>query len=421
MKNSVVAIMLLAGSYGVYQFITRSGSADPGEFETVEPVSVTIGEPDSTSRMQTIGEDGPGKLPSALADPNFRLLTEPGNTISKGSNCSSGSSAATSASGAPQFVNRSDQALLDDLSGELNQPEPATQSEAPAAGPLTKVIPKPNKNKPPSEIAKNLRASASPPLSGEFNTATIVDTNILPTGGSQPSDLAPIWSQVERAVADEDFKGALATLSPLYSSLNLPDDQRQKLMQWLNVLAAKVIYSTEHNFSPVPYVIQPNETLADIANRWQVPADLVYNINQTKIFNPEMLEPGTELKKIEGPFRAEIDVSRNVLTLFLGNLFAGQFAVRLGTAGEIAAGSYRVVKKSAEGHTYYDSGGRQFPVGSPDNGYGENWIGLEKGLCLHAISDPSGNNERGCIGLNRKDAKDVFAILSSDSTVTILR
>ncbi len=102
-------------------------------------------------------------------------------------------------------------------------------------------------------------------------------------------------------------------------------------MPTLDALAGKVIYSDEHHLVPRPYVVGANESLVDIAGKWHVPAQLIYNVHQKALANPITdIQPGTQLKMIPGPFHAEVDLQSKVMTMFLGDLYAGRFPIRVG-------------------------------------------------------------------------------------------
>ncbi len=227
------------------------------------------------------------------------------------------------------------------------------------------------------------------------------------------------WARVDQLVEAKDFYGALRLLSQYYRRDDISGPQRQRLNGWLDALAGKVIFSTEHHLDQQPFTVS-NESLTDISSNWGVPAQLIYNINKAKIANPAFVDSGTELKVVRGPFSCEIDLSSNVMTLFLGNLYAGRYPVKIGISGNPRPGEYRVLAKSIVGHSWRDAAGNEYPPGSPQNGYGPNWIGLSESLCIHAVGSDVTGTHTGCIGLNSKDAKDVFGILGKTSLVKIV-
>ncbi len=279
-----------------------------------------------------------------------------------------------------------------------------------------------------TEVANttNEAASASMPAGRDFADAagTGFDTNVTQAGSElllPEKNINAAWAQVDRLVAANDFHAALKLLSPFYRSEELSGPQRQRLLGWLDALAGKVIFSAENYLADQPYTVGPNESLPDIAQKWKVPAQLIFNVNRDTVANPAIVSPGTKLKPLPGPFSSEIDLQAGVLTLFLGDLYAGRFPIVVGISGEPKPGDYSVMLKSAEGYTWRDSNGVDYPPGTPQNGYGENWIGLSGSLCIHAIAEDAAAGHHGCIGLKASDAADVFAILTESSRVKILR
>ena len=267
-----------------------------------------------------------------------------------------------------------------------------------------------------ADSSVNQLASSRMPEIGNDNNIKLADSE--PDLDSIPLDAA--WTEVDRLVADARYRDALKLLSRFYGTEDVNGPQRQRLLGWLDALAGKVIFSAEHHFRDQPYIVAANESLVDLAQRWQVPAQLIYNINRGEIPNPASLAPGTQLKVIDRPFNAKLDLKSNEMTLFCDGLYAGRYPVQIGVSGDVVEGNYRVLAKAVEGFRWRDETGAEYPPESPLNGYGPNWIGLSGSLCLHALKEGSTEGHHGCIGLNPTDAADVFQILSQASTVTIV-
>lgn len=269
--------------------------------------------------------------------------------------------------------------------------------------------------------SQNRLVSEQTPFSTDFN---VQQANLAPqSSGIDAGGVANIdqaWVKVQELVDAKKFHDALILLTRFYRSDDLTTPQRTKLNDWLDALAGKVIYSTENHFTSTAYKIKPGETLAEIATRWNVPAQVVYNINRKQIGNDPNVAAGTELKMINGPFHAEVDISTQTLTLFLKDLYAGRFPVKIGISGDPRPGEFNVVAKSVQGHTWRDADGNDFAPDSPENGYGPYWIGMTGSLCIHAISNDEIPGHSGCIGLSEKDAKDIFGILANRSTVKVV-
>ena len=297
-----------------------------------------------------------------------------------------------------------DQGLIDALSGPRDtggsfQPQPTTadNSYTALAGAMDSEQPKSQK------------------------TANAFFENSKPQAAQNPTAITAVWDEVDRLIAADEYRKALGTLSKHYGRKDLTGPQQQKLQGWLDALAGKVIYSTEHHFVRQPYVVKNGETLASIAGKLQIPAEVIYNINRAQFGVSNEVTPGMELKVINGPFHAEVNLETKMMTLFVKNLYAGRFPVAVGISGNPDVGNYRVMVKSPNGFTWRDADGKEYPAGTPGNGYGPYWIGLSGSLCIHAVEDGTVDGHRGCIGLSENDAKDVYGILSKESQISIAR
>jgi lipoprotein-anchoring transpeptidase ErfK/SrfK len=131
--------------------------------------------------------------------------------------------------------------------------------------------------------------------------------------------------------------------------------------------------------------------------------------------------PGTELKIIPGPFRADVNLTKGEVTVFLKDMYAGRFPFTLGNE-QPQPGSYKVADKSPQ-RSYLTADGRQIPANDPTNPYGNAWIDLGHEVSIHGSpSIASGTNETlGCISLSPQDARDLYGILTLGSEVTIRR
>ncbi len=243
------------------------------------------------------------------------------------------------------------------------------------------------------------------------------------TASPQPNfdqlTIKTVWPKADQLIEAEEFRTALQLLTRFYRDETLTGPQRQRLIGYLDALAGKVIFSEEDQLVSQPYTLNANESLTDVAAKWNVPAQLIFNVNQSRLPNPIQVPPGTTLKQINGPFQAEIKLSSRVLTLFLDDMYAGRFSIRVGISGEPKPGTFEVLLKSETGHAWRDSNGVDYPPGTKENGYGPHWIGLSGSLCIHAVTDETVDGHAGCIGLSATDAVDLFAILSEGSQLKI--
>ena len=227
------------------------------------------------------------------------------------------------------------------------------------------------------------------------------------------------WGEADEQIGKGKFRDALASLSKYFNHDALSSEQHERLLGLLDPLAGKVVYSTEHLILPMHKVGQ-RETLADIAERYQVPWQLLQNINAVR--NPAVLVPGTELKVVPGPFRAEVDLSHGELAVFVGELYAGRFVFASGSDPSPHPGEY-VIKEKRRQRDYVGIDGKAWPATDPENPYGQVWLDLGKRLCIHGSPQSATSKDlpTGCISLAPRDARDVFAILSAGSQVRIHR
>jgi lipoprotein-anchoring transpeptidase ErfK/SrfK len=245
-------------------------------------------------------------------------------------------------------------------------------------------------------------------------------------GSNSESELSPgAYSPFESAIQSaatkaqsEQWHDALWTLSLFYGSSDLNDQQRQVLQDWLDPLAAKVIYSQEHLIEN-PYTVQAADTLQSIADNHRVPWQLLANINGLQ--DSRELQAGSTLKVIRGPMRAEVDLSESHLTVFVGKLYAGRFPISAGQEPAPQPGEYQIQEK-LPGRTYYAGDGQTIPPENPANPFGQVWLDLGDELCIHGSpSSGAPGDRRGCISLSGGDANDLFGILSKGSSVAILQ
>jgi lipoprotein-anchoring transpeptidase ErfK/SrfK len=226
----------------------------------------------------------------------------------------------------------------------------------------------------------------------------------------------------EKALAkaqDGKLKEALIQMTAWYGRAELTYDEKADLLNLLNALAAEVIYSRRH-FLESSYKAGPRESLEDIAKLHGISLELLASINQ--IPTPYILLPNTELKVLRGPFRAEVDLTTKELTLYLDNMFAGQFPISVGSDTKEIDGSFSIMSKQTN-RNYYAANGGTVSHTDPNNPYGKHWLDLGQDLCIHgsAAAENSPLNNAGCISLSPRDAEDVYNILTVGSKVTIKR
>ena len=268
---------------------------------------------------------------------------------------------------------------------------------------LTSVTPLPAFD-PTPDLEMPTATNSTAPSSASINSAASKSYE-------NAKDLA--LEQIDR----RNLKDALATMSVFYNAAELTTDQRQDLLDLLDALSREVVFSRQHLLD-LAYIVAPGETLDQVAKRHNLPPEILARINAMDPNAP--LRSGEKLKIVPGPFRAEVDLAKNELTIFLGDLYAGRYPVTFGAEPAPSPGIFQVVGK--EKNKNYYGNGVQIPATDPRNPFGGFWIDLGRELCIHgSASTGTSDSKLGCISLSPMDANDVYGMLGSGSQVTIRR
>jgi len=450
LKTAIVVLLLMTVMYGSYVSLTTPPEPLPDAVASLIQESndfdlgIDEGLPESLSEFSAIdsnlasGVPPKSPIPSfasepaafaapemtdsgdvSLSAPNFASVSTPPVTGRLSDSAMSLSPAATSTASTArleelQLPKPSSVASLPQVDksrsypgtglSQMNLPDPASLAAIPESGW--------NKNATP--VGFELPSNSSGVTNTSGVTASLNDAS--PTGGSNLG-LANAIRTADRQYAADQHMDALATLSLFYNTPDLSSSDRQSLVSRLDPLAASVIYSRRHLLEQ-PHRVGQNETLMEIAARFDIPWQLLANING--IQDPVAVLPGTELKVVRGPFRAEVDLQRSELTIFLRDLYAGRFPISVGSVPAPEAGTFTVQDKQTT-RTFYDNNGSPVPPGDSRNPYGSVWMDLGKQLCIHGSPDRAKSSAQGCISLGGADADDLYGILTQGSSVTIRR
>ncbi len=297
------------------------------------------------------------------------------------------------------------------------QPKEAPSQPKPTAAPAVRTAEEDG----PS-VSQNSPAPADTRHDPEVVQAQVEQGVSLATDSTDPQQAyLQAVQEAAQLLQSNQLADALLVLSRWYGHPKLSPEQHEQLNRLLDQLAGTVIYSRQHWLEEA-YVVQPGETLEQIAHKYRVPWKLLAKING--ILPPYQLQPGEKLKVVRGPFDAEVDLTRMTLTLFVdGGRYAGRFAVGVGTDIPPQPGEYVVLSK-VENPSYRLPNQQILPGGDPNNPLGKFLIQLSGQLAIHGTNDPQSVGRTGgpgCIRLGHRDIEDVFDILSVGSKVVIRR
>ena len=293
---------------------------------------------------------------------------------------------------------------------ELELPDLPPMPELPAAvTPAEQVEPAPT-------------ANSAVPSVDLSNTATSGATSESPAAApAQASLFSATRLAVQSALDRGELSQALLLLSDWYGDPSLSSEETAEVNSLLSQLAGSVIYSTEPRLEP-PYMVQAGERLETIAEKFQVPWQLLAKING--ITSADQVQPGQKLKVLRGPFSAVVDISRRRLTLMLDRRYAGQFTLEVDPSITVEEGHWKVDQKMlTPGNVGLSAVGPVTPTEERSitltnvNGTGSKIAVLRGTSAYTPLSELAGR----VIRLKPADAADVFDILSLGSKVVIRR
>jgi len=265
-----------------------------------------------------------------------------------------------------------------------------------------------------------------------------VDGSAAPpaAAGSAAADQSRI-RQLIAAGRDELGRGhwiaARQHLSEAYT-LGPPPEELTELRAELTRIGDETVFSPRlYPDDPLVgrYVIQPSETLGQIAKAHDVTAELLARING--IPNVNRVNAGQTIKVVRGPFHAAIDKSRYTMDVLLQGTFVRAYRVGLGADDSTPTGDWSVKVKLKDPTYYSPRGGSVIQSDDPANPLGERWIGLEgvggnavgqMRYGIHGTIEPASIGRSvslGCIRLHNADVEFFFDLMIPGKSQVVIR
>ncbi len=438
LKTALVVVLLLAVLYGVFIVLNKPELGEPPELAwqtlATSPPEIEYGDPvgESTSPLPPMITAPPEMQPEITpmekdtADPDGDVSLDELPRISGDYGPSSGDEGARDGRKVGDFGSEPPK-LYGEKSGEVSRPAdpgyPLAEKSPEFDSRATSATDQDDMPSVPEDLSDRVATLENTGVDRRLSIYEQPSSEAAQDYGDNGHETRPASNSFEDAwmlatdqLNRQYWSDALLTLSAFYDRPEVTGRDRQRLVDLLDPLAGKVIYSPEHLLEP-PHQVRPGESLLEIAQQYQVPAMLLKNING--ISDPGNLTPGSSLKVVRGPFRAEVNLAKDELVLFLGDYYAGRFAISIGNDPQPKPGQY-VVQGKQEGREYFAPDGSRIPPLARDNPYGRWWIDLGGDVCIHASPETTpSHGGLGCISLDPHDAADVFGILSIGSKVIL--
>ncbi len=181
-------------------------------------------------------------------------------------------------------------------------------------------------------------------------------------------------------------------------------------------LSHQVFFEPGTHYLPA-YEVQPNDQLGRIAREYQVTWQYLARLNQIE---PDKIRSGQNLKVLQGPFHAVVDLSQRQLTVHANGYYVRSFPVAVGKDHSTPTGEFPVLNK-VENPTYYGPDGI-ISADDPNNPLGEHWIDLGNSYGIHGTINPQSIGtaaSKGCIRLQANDVALLYDLLTTESIVII--
>ena len=296
-------------------------------------------------------------------------------------------------------------------------PAPAVTTSAPSKSGTTNEpialpnnIPQANYGQPTIGAPAQRSAAPAPPQSASDRYGTLPAE---PVAANNPATkLDAEWPLIQQALLSNELTRAHLLLSEWRNTDGLSPARQSEINALLSDLAGTVVYSMEHRLEP-PHQVQPGETLATIAQQYNVPWELLAKING--VATAEAVQPGQVLKVLRGPFTADVRLDRGEIVLLIADRYAGRFPIRV-SGTQPTEGQWRLDQKKLEppSNARYASATtfkRKLMLSNPATGQ---TIELSD-----APAPAPGANSM--LAVASADLADLYDILSVGSQVTIIR
>lgn len=304
--------------------------------------------------------------------------------------------------------------------------EPLAQSEKQLPLPATAeaALPVAPPSSPPS-VASDDRYGAIAAAPAVAMPEPVAAAPATPVADPTTPTFASEWPQIQAALQRQELVAAHGALSRWYGNPSLTPAEAQQVEMLLSQLAGTVVYSNEHRLEP-PYTVHAGDTLQSIAQRYDVPWQLLAKINGVAASN--LVQPGQQLKVVHGPFAAVVELDKSQLTLTLDGRYAGRFPISVEQGAALDEGQWVLEQKLVQPTTQTSTvvGASYTPAAVDHVLVLRNGAPTANGATISITSGkraPTGPTAvaPAAIRLSPRDVEEVADILSVGSPVTIRR
>lgn len=265
--------------------------------------------------------------------------------------------------------------------------------------------------------------SSAPPLRGAVRSSSDRmrpdDASNERSSGTTNPDID--LDDVDRLIANGEDVTAHRRLSTWYWQ---HPEQRRRFQDRLDLLSRRIYFQPRPHYIE-PHRIQFGDRLETVAREYRQSWEYLAKLNRV---DPQRIQPGQDLKVLQGPFSVVVDLNRFELTVHAHGYYVTRFPVGIGKEGATPVGTFRVTDKVTD-PTYYGEDGI-ISHDDPANPLGKHWLAINnaegtlQGYGIHGTIEPSSIGKaisKGCIRLNDRDIADLYDLLTVGSEVIIRR
>lgn len=197
-------------------------------------------------------------------------------------------------------------------------------------------------------------------------------------------------------------------------------DGAAKIQKDIENLNIKILFSDIMTDGSHLYKIQPGDTLAKIASRFDTTVELLKVSNNLR---SDLILPGKFLKVNKAKFSILVDKSKNELTLKKsGAEIVKTYRVSTGENFSTPIGTFKIEEKLIS-PAWYKVGAIVEPD-SPEYELGSRWMGLSaSGYGIHGTKDAFSIGKhitKGCVRMRNEDVEELYAIIPAGTEVVIV-
>ena len=200
-----------------------------------------------------------------------------------------------------------------------------------------------------------------------------------------------------------------------YPNSNLISNWQRKLED-LNI---RLLFSPAITEKSMAYQIQPGDSLAKIAKKFNTTIDLIMRSNNLK---SNKILSGRKIKIYNRPFSILVDKSQNTLILKSDEEIIKTYIVSTGVNNTTPVGNFKIVNKLVNPTWFKD--GSIVPAESSENILGSRWLGFDlAGYGIHGTTDPASLGKQvtqGCVRMSNQDVEELYSIVPTGTEVAIV-